>query len=182
MGEGIESVNRTFYDILIHRNEVLRDIIDAADGRDDPDFISNAYTSVLTNVAFKRFCRHCALLGYGRLIGVFDFTAKVCLHIVGVYPVARRDVFRGMADGNTVFDHLSVYRDIPDRDFVALRDVLLCGDIDVIDGNRVSLLIGEMATTTLSSGFICTTCALLIIFRPISNFQMYLNQTCGRTD
>ena len=117
-------------------------IIDAAYGRDDPNFIADAGLAVCPFISeelvfFFTFLRRALRLF--RFVGVIQEVAQFTLDVVGMDPGSLRNIHFSGPDGETVFYDIFAFFNLFNGDFMACRDVLADGERRSADGNAAAL-------------------------------------------
>ena len=171
MGEGVEALDGAGDEVLIVGHHLLGDVVDTADGGDDPDLVADGGAAILAAEAHKGLRSR---LGQGSQIGggvvaVLHLTGKVGVDIVGVHPGARLGIGGGVADGEAVFDDVLAVLDGLHGHFMALGNILqrsdgkavylhqsalgdgMQRDNDVVDGADVNCLRHSFSPCTLKS-------------------------------
>ena len=130
MGEGVEALDGAGDEVLIVGHHLLGDVVDTADGGDDPDLVADGGAAILAAEAHEGLGLHLGQRGQlgGGVIAVLHLAGEVGVDIVGVHPSARLSVGGGVADGKAVLDDVLAVPDGLDCHLVALRDVLQRGD------------------------------------------------------
>ena len=130
VGEGVEALDGAGDEVLIVGHHLLGDVVDTADGGDDPDLVADGGAAILAAEAHEGLGLHLGQRGQigGGVIAVFHLTGEVGVDIVGVHPGTRLGVGGGVADGEAVLDDVLAVLDGLDGHLVALRDVLQRGD------------------------------------------------------
>ena len=169
VGEGVEALNGTGDEVLIVGHHLLGDVVDTADGGDDPDLVADGGAAILAAEAHEGLGLHLGQRGQigGGVIAVFYLTGEVGVDIVGVHPGTRLSVGGGVADGEAVLDDVLAVLDGLDSHLMALRDVLQRGngkavhldegtlgngmqsDNDVVDGADMDRLRHSFSPTLL---------------------------------
>src|SRR5574344_233035 len=107
MMPGINIVNAVVANLSAHLLcQFLSNAVDTSYRRDDPEFITCAYLSVLTQASLKCtvYMRNIFCLIVNMIILIGDNPFKVCLEIVFVNPCPCTHILLGMTDGITVLD------------------------------------------------------------------------------
>ncbi len=121
-------------DLLVVRGELLCDVVYAADGGDDPDLIADAGAAILPGISLKGGIGNGGECHVLLPVGVLHLSGEVGGHVLGVDPVALRDILCGMADHDAVLYDGFALPNVLQGDLVALRDVLEGERRDAIAG------------------------------------------------
>ena len=128
MGKCVQSVDASLDQVLIVADQSLGNIVDTADGRDDPDLIADRRSSVFSPVTHEGLGLKRYDAGNSGVIGVLHLALEVGHHVVGVNPLAGFDILGGVPDGQAVFHDHVAFCDVLKSHLVALRDLLhRCG-------------------------------------------------------
>ena len=106
MRECVESVDGTTDEVLIVADHLLCDVIDTADGRDDPDLISDRSAAVFSAESHEGLRLYFFREVEGRSIGILHLSFQICLHVVGVHPCASLCVCCRVTDCKAIFDDI----------------------------------------------------------------------------
>ena len=98
-------------------------VVDTANGGDDPDFVSNTGFSIGSSVPVKKtfFCGFQKRMLF--LVGIVQKIPKSGLHIMCVNPGSCRNVLSGIPDGGAIFDHSFTGADFFQGKFMSLRNI-----------------------------------------------------------
>ena len=123
--------------------QTLGNAIDAADSGNNPNLVTYADITILTNIALKGslFVFYTKFL-VNRLICVFECARKIGLQIVLIHPIASFQVLTCMTNGVTILDDVFTLFNVLDKNFVASRRVLIDSDLFAIYFNDVTLFLG----------------------------------------
>ncbi|MPN26357.1 hypothetical protein SDC9_173781 [bioreactor metagenome] len=120
--------------------EVFRELVDAADGRNDPEIVPDSGPAVGAAVTQESPPRLDARKrGDGnRRETVFLFARETGFEVVGMDETARRDVAKGMADRHVVLDDRLTRRNGAEREFMAAADRLRERDSHAVNNRNLS--------------------------------------------
>ena len=106
VGEGVQTLDAAGDEVLIVRHDLLGDVVDTADGGDDPDLVADGSAAVLAAEAHKGLRGRLGQRSQigGGVVAVLHLTGKVGVDVVGVHPSARLGVGGGVADGEAILD------------------------------------------------------------------------------
>lgn len=130
MGEGVQTLDAAGDEVLVIGDHLLGDVVDTADGGDDPDLVADGSAAVLAAEAHKGLRGRLGQRSQIRcgVVAVLHLTGQVGVNVVGVHPGARLGICSGMADGKPYLMTFSPFR----MGFTAilwpLRDVFQRGD------------------------------------------------------
>ena len=139
VGEGVEAVDAALDQVLVFLHHSRGNAVDAADGGDDPQLVSDGGAAVLTAVAHEGSRADRGLVVDLMAIGVFRRLAQAGADVVDVRPCARGDLRLRDADGVAVLDDRLPLGNPAQSDLVPARDILCGGDGDSVQFQYVAL-------------------------------------------
>ena len=130
MGESVQALDAAGDEVLVIGDHLLGDVVDTADGGDDPDLVADGSAAVLAAEAHKGLRGRLGQRSQIRrgVVAVLHLTGQVGVDVVGVHPGARLGICGGMADGEAVLDDVLAVPDGLHGHLVALRDIFQRGN------------------------------------------------------
>ena len=124
MGKGHHVFQAASHQLLCRLFQGLGNGIDAAHCGDDPDLVAHAGFAVGTAETFKVRPLRLRHLGMGGFVCIVQQISQGGLYIVHMDPLAFLNLFFGVSDAESVFDHFAAFRDRLQRDLMALGNLL----------------------------------------------------------
>ena len=139
MCECMDAVDRTLDQGLCLTLNGLNDVVYAADGRDNPDFIPDTDIAVLADESLERAALCCGLFEGFRCIGILQNIAEVGPDVFNMNMGTGLDFLCGVADDGSVLDDVRVFRKICKCELVSLFDVFNQCHVLAAQGDDFSL-------------------------------------------
>ena len=123
MGKGIEAIDGAGHQILVLRHQCLGDVVDAADGGNDPDLVADTHLAIMAMESHEGSGGSLFRKSQFRVIGIFQLSFEICFHIVGMYPVTGGNGRCCMADREAILHNVFSVLNRSQRHLVTLGNL-----------------------------------------------------------
>ena len=128
MREGVHALDAAAHPLLRLMGQGPGDVVDAAHGGQDPQFVADAGAARFPGIAQERGGRFLFLPGMGRMVFIVPGAGQQGVQVMRVHVGTGGNILRGLADGEAVLDHRFPLGNVPKRRLVAHGQIGQQGD------------------------------------------------------